>query len=237
MKKLYLNISLIIILLLSPIIITYAEEVDITKLGSIKIDCKHENNSLKNMNIKIYKIANANQNNGYTYLREFQNKERELSNITTSDLVKYSEELVEFINTNNIEPISSLTTNQEGIGTFNNLQVGLYLLVYEINSNSTYEYKASPVIISIPTIENDIAKYDLEIKPKIETTTINSNDTNNQQEESNSTITTTTTKKTPKTIDNIIKYVALLLISIVGIFIVVLYRIIRRKKEKNEKNI
>lgn len=231
MKRIYLTGTLIIILLILPVIKTYAEEIDISKIGSIKIDCKHENISLKNMNTKIYKIANINQNNEYTYLSNFQVKERELNNIATSDLVKYSEELVEFINTNNIEPNNSSTTNQEGIATFNNLSVGLYLLEYESLSDNQYTYNISPVLISVPTIENNIIKYDLEINPKVETTTINSN------EESEVTYgpKIETTKKSPKTNDNIMTYIILLTISLLGISIVVLYKK-NRKKEKNEKN-
>lgn len=231
MKKNYLTVILVIVLLISPVIKTYAEEIDISKIGSIKIDCKHENISLKNMNTKIYKIANINQNNEYTYLSNFQVKERELNNIATSDLVKYSEELVEFINTNNIEPNNSSTTNQEGIATFNNLSVGLYLLEYESLSDNQYTYNISPVLISVPTIENNIIKYDLEINPKVETTTINSN------EESEVTYgpKIETTKKSPKTNDNIMTYIILLIISLLGISIVVLYKK-NRKKEKNEKN-
>ena len=231
MKRIYLTVALIIILLILPVIKTYAEEIDISKIGSIKIDCKHENISLKNMNTKIYKIANINQNNEYTYLSNFQVKERELNNIATSDLVKYSEELVEFINTNNIEPNNSSTTNQEGIATFNNLSVGLYLLEYESLSDNQYTYNISPVLISVPTIENNIIKYDLEINPKVETTTINSN------EESEVTYgpKIETTKKSPKTNDNIMTYIILLIISLLGISIVVLYKK-NRKKEKNEKN-
>lgn len=231
MKKNYLTVILVIVLLILPVIKTYAEEIDISKIGSIKIDCKHENISLKNMNTKIYKIANINQNNEYTYLSNFQVKERELNNIATSDLVKYSEELVEFINTNNIEPNNSSTTNQEGIATFNNLSVGLYLLEYESLSDNQYTYNISPVLISVPTIENNIIKYDLEINPKVETTTINSN------EESEVTYgpKIETTKKSPKTNDNIMTYIILLTISLLGISIVVLYKK-NRKKEKNEKN-
>ena len=231
MKRIYLTGTLIIILLILPVTKTYAEEIDISKIGSIKIDCKHENISLKNMNTKIYKIANINQNNEYTYLSNFQVKERELNNIATSDLVKYSEELVEFINTNNIEPNNSSTTNREGIATFNNLSVGLYLLEYESLSDNQYTYNISPVLISVPTIENNIIKYDLEINPKVETTTINSN------EESEVTYgpKIETTKKSPKTNDNIMTYIILLIISLLGISIVVLYKK-NRKKEKNEKN-
>ncbi len=231
MKRIYLTVALIIILLILPVTKTYAEEIDMSKIGSIKIDCKHENISLKNMNTKIYKIANINQNNEYTYLSNFQVKERELNNIATSDLVKYSEELVEFINTNNIEPNNSSTTNQEGIATFNNLSVGLYLLEYESLSDNQYTYNISPVLISVPTIENNIIKYDLEINPKVETTTINSN------EESEVTYgpKIETTKKSPKTNDNIMTYIILLIISLLGISIVVLYKK-NRKKEKNEKN-
>ena len=231
MKRIYLTVALIIILLILPVTKTYAEEIYMSKIGSIKIDCKHENISLKNMNTKIYKIANINQNNEYTYLSNFQVKERELNNIATSDLVKYSEELVEFINTNNIEPNNSSTTNQEGIATFNNLSVGLYLLEYESLSDNQYTYNISPVLISVPTIENNIIKYDLEINPKVETTTINSN------EESEVTYgpKIETTKKSPKTNDNIMTYIILLIISLLGISIVVLYKK-NRKKEKNEKN-
>ena len=87
-------------------------------------------------------------------------------------------------------------------------------------------------------IENNIIDYDVEINSKVESTIISANNepTTNSGEKINSP-NKEAVKKTPKTRDDIINYISLLIISIIGIIIVVLYKKRNRKKDNNEKDI
>ena len=226
-------ILLLLLILIYPITFIYAEEIDITRKSNININYKYENKPIEKVDVNLYKIADINQNGEYTYLNTFQEKEQDLKNKVISEQVEYAKELSEYINEKNIESDNTTFTNQEGIASFSSISVGLYLLTYEQIIDNNYEYKSSPILISIPTLENESLIYDIDINPKLETTTINSN------EESTITYgkTNENTKKSPKTGDNIMTYIILLIISLIGISIVVLYISKKRKKEKNEKDI
>ena len=234
MKSKNILTLLLLLILIYPITYIQAEEIDISRKCNININYKYENKLIEKVDINLYKIADINQNGEYTYLNTFQEKEQTLNNKVISEQVEYAKELDEYIKKNNIESDNTATTNQEGLAAFSDLSVGLYLLTYEEIIDNNYEYKSSPILISIPTLENESLIYDIDINPKLEITTLKPSNNDNKVEDN---INNNDNKKNiiekllnPKTGDNIMIYIILLLLSLLGISIVVLY--IKRNKKK-----
>ena len=232
-------IKILLILLLFPITIVNADSIDISRNSSIKIYYKFNDNSITNMNTKIYKIADINTDYNYEYLEKYKDLEQGINNMSSSQVNEYAIELKEYIKNNNISSDDSITSNTDGIGSFTNLSVGLYLLIFDTLNNDNYEYKASPTLVTIPNyneIDNNYT-YDAELYAKIETTTISpSSDINDKTNNNKNNKSPTNKSLIPKTGDNIIIYITLLFISLLGITSIVLYKKSRKKELKDEKS-
>ena len=243
-KKLFIYILLTI-----PIITVKADNIDTSIKGSINIHYEYENNKINNINIKIYNIADINNNLEYIFKDDYKDVEKNIKKMSSSELGVYAKELEDYINNNNLTYDSTNITNEEGIALFNNLNVGIYLLTYEEKIINNKKYNVNPTIINIPSIneKNNTYNYNLDIYSKVETTTISTNNDKSNIVDNNINNNSSNKKerkgiienifKNPKTGDSIIVFVILLFISLIGIISVVLYEKRSRKKEiKNEEN-
>lgn len=141
----------------------YANTADLTKNGSIEITLKEANeNMINGAEITIYHIADAiNVNNNLTYsLRNnITGCNVNLDNLTDTDLINQ-------INKCNLDNANKYTkvTNTNGIVSFNNLKLGLYI-IKQTNKVKGYS-NIDSFLIAIPTVEDNTWIYDIKSKPK-----------------------------------------------------------------------
>lgn len=162
MKKILwlLGVSLMLVLPVS------ANTVDFNQKGSIVLELveQEHNEKIADANIEIIKIADAkvdsNGNLYYEYVTSLNNCNVDIKDVTKIDV----NELTTCIN-DNTDKVSNLT-DSNGIVSFNNLDLGLYL-VRQTNKLNNYT-SIDSYLVTIPTIEDNTWVYDICSAPKTE---------------------------------------------------------------------
>lgn len=162
MKKILwlLGVSLMLVMPVS------ANTVDFNKKGSIMLELveQEHNEKIADVNIEIIKIADAkvdsNGNLYYEYVTSLNNCNVNIKDVTKIDV----NELTTCIN-DNTDKISNLT-DSNGIVSFNNLDLGLYL-VRQTNKLNNYT-SIDSYLVTIPTIEDNTWVYEIHSIPKTE---------------------------------------------------------------------
>ena len=242
----------VLVFFLIPITFIMADTIDYSRVGSININSTYKDIKFSNVNIKLYKIASINNNGDYVFDTIFQEKEKDIKNMSSSSLGDYALELNRYILSKNINSTFNKLSDINGVVRFDNLELGLYLIVSDEIINDGNKYIVSPFIVEVPSIDESTKNYiyNINIFDKVEIVADNSsgndiNTTSSNNDSSNTnTIGADNSKKNnnnsiislPITSDNIIKYFIGLLLSVIGIIAIVIY-LKSRKKEKNEKNI
>lgn len=142
---------------------TELEQVDKARTGSIQVELTDGKAGTEKSNIKVscQKVADIVQGE-YVLTGDYKNAEVDLNAIETSSNLK---DVAEKLLTKSENSTNTDTTDESGIVTFNNLEVGVYLIYAE--DSETYD-TVDPSLIAIPTwsdSEEDML-YDVVITPK-----------------------------------------------------------------------
>lgn len=238
---------IVIIMLLSCLFIGYGRvyAIDIDKKGIIDGIYSYDNDKISGVNIKLYKIANIDEDNNYHFLDEYKQYESDISNMSNSEWNTFTYKILDYIKDNNLNENTSTVSQIDGYFTFDDIGVGLYIIVFDDLDSGNIVYSATPVLISIPDYDR-ISKelsYEITIKAKIEGRKKDITPTDDKKEEINNKpnddkkVTPNDSVNTPKTYDEIIKYIVVLIIVVI-ILIILIYFIkksLRGKECKNEK--
>lgn len=230
MQKIKNKIVLFLVLLLLSTNNVYAINVDTTKKGSLNIKATYSEKVLNNANIYLYHVADMNENAEFTYTKDFEGN-KEIKDYKTSEWNELALSLDKHINEKNLKPIITQITDETGTTNIENLTSGLYLIKMDPITEENYQYQSSPSLISVPTY-NEMTKeyiYDVQVMVKTESKFIGATD---PEEKPNVPSTDKNTTKAPNTYDNIMKYIILFTLSIIGIIVIILYRSRREEVQK-----
>lgn len=221
MKKTLLKITLIVITFFA--INVNAENIDSIRLNNITIKYSYGDTNFSNKKVYLYKLADIDVSGELKYTENFTDLELNLNNLTTSELNALTVKISNQVTQENIQHTFEQVTDTEGIAKFNSLPTGIYLLKIDTVTNKDYQYKAIPMLISIPLYDevNKQYRYDLSIIAKTEAKYIGEQLNNGN------------TTNPPNTVDSIMIYVAVFIISILCIIGLVCY--INKIKKKGSK--
>lgn len=138
--------------------------IDFNKKGSIEItlSIKEEETKIEGASITIYKVAHAKEENHnliFEYTNEFSSCQASLKNLETNSITS---EIDKCLN-NNIKG-TTLVTNKEGTVTFNDLELGLYL-VKQTSRVENYS-QIEPFLVMLPRVIDNKWEYNIKSKPK-----------------------------------------------------------------------
>lgn len=137
-----------------------AEEVDTTKTGSITITL--DNQQVSGGSLRLYQIATV-EDNKFVYTNGYENCGISLDKLD-SDTAKA---LAKISTDTNTSVTQSVVKGSNVV--FNQLQVGLYLVVQD-GSFENYQ-SIDPFLVSIPQKEGESYIYDVDASPKVGTLT------------------------------------------------------------------
>ena len=153
----------------SSISIIYAQEnlnlIDFNKKGNLEITLiDNESDAVKDVNISLYYVAKAvkkNNNLSFEYLEEFNNCNVSLDKLNDNNV---SNEIFGCIN----DEMYSIDkkTDIDGTVKYNNLELGLYLVVQNIKKEG--HSNIEPFLVTIPRSEDSKWVYNIESLPKTE---------------------------------------------------------------------
>lgn len=233
MQKIKNKVVLFLLLLLLSINNVYAINVDTTKKGKLNIKATYSEKVLSNAKINLYHVADMNENAEFTYTKDFEGN-KEIKEYKTSEWNELALSLDKHINEKKLTPIITKTTDESGLTNIENLTSGLYLIKMDPITEENYQYQSSPSLISVPTY-NEMTKeyiYDVQVMVKTESKFIGTTD---NEEKPSVPSTDKDTTKAPNTYDNIMKYIILFTLSIIGIIVIVFYRSRKEEVQKWKK--
>lgn len=153
-----------LLLFLTGTSVVSANTIDFSKKGNINISLlDNDNKGISNAEITIYKIANAvlkNANLAYENIEQLNSCNIDLSKINENSI---TQELIDCVDKNaNFK--KTATTNDEGIVSFDDLDLAIYLVVQSKKVPGTSSI--DPYMISIPQIEDNSWIYSINSIPK-----------------------------------------------------------------------
>ena len=138
------------------------------KSDTLTITCQKDDIILSNMEWKIYKVAEI-QNNSYELTGDFQNYSVNLNGLSTSQLQAAAVTLETYAAVDKISPLNTGLTNNKGQIAFGGLDFGLYLVAGESVIASGKCYVPSPSLIVLDDSDDKGLnwKYDVNATPKL----------------------------------------------------------------------
>lgn len=221
MKKVKLVVVLVLSLFLTTINVFAL--VNTNTIGSIEGKYSFGDFNITDTNVYLYRLADLSSDEKFTYVDDFVGLSSDINTIRVSEWNNFATEVYKYIKDKNVNYIKDAKTDSEGKFTFSELKVGLYLILVDNKKTEDYEYSSKPILVSIPNRNEitDTYMYDLSIFVKTEAKSLNVNPGGDED-----------TPKPPYTGDDIYKYVLIFACSFVIFVGVVVYLIVKAKKEK-----
>ncbi len=166
MKKRLLSVLCILILMAvvaSPA--AAVELIDLQRKGSITVSVVYDEKPVSGGKLTIYRVAEVaveDWNFGFRYLDDFADCGEPLDNLYRSRLITALETCVA---EKKLQGIPG-TIDKQGTVTFEELELGLYLVV-QTEASAGY-YPANSFLVSLPGKENGKYDYDVDASPKMD---------------------------------------------------------------------
>lgn len=142
-------------------------ELDLSRKGSVSVTMRDSmtQDTVSGGSLSIYKVADVvveNGNSFYKYTDKFSECIWSLEDLENSELAS---NLSAYVAENEVGGATSLI-DEKGIGRFEELDLGLYLVVQTTPSEGYFSL--NPFLVSVPIIENDEFVYDVDATSKAE---------------------------------------------------------------------
>lgn len=220
--------------------------IDINQVSSIDLNYQYDEKSIEGAVVSLYKIASVDSIGNYSYISPFTSRTEDLNSLSASATRTLASELSSVIKEDQIAYNYQKNSTKTGHVQFDSLTPGVYLVLTDEVIDSGEKYQTLPFFVSIPQIENGNYIYDVAVDVKIEaevvptpTPTPSISPSPTPTPSPTSTPTPTPTHNTifsPSTYDDIVIYVSIFAVCIIGVGIVVYYIVQKNKKEKINKN-
>lgn len=165
MKKRFLLLLCVALLVSALTVTTHAVEVpDYDRLGSISITMTYRDKVVSGGTLTLYRVADVHVDGGnhsFAYTEEFAGCEIPLEDLSKSDLPAA---LAKIVKDNSLKGITK-TIDKKGKVSFDDLELGLYLLV-QLKAAPGYK-TVSPFLVSVPGKDGGSYIYDVDGSPKL----------------------------------------------------------------------
>jgi len=143
--------------------------VDTSKKGTLDLSYKYNDIVFEGIEISIYHVANLTVGGTFELNDTFSKYPINVSNVQTqSEWNKIASTLDAYVEVENLVPTANVKTNAEGVASFTDLTIGLYLV---IGCRAEYDEgycDYNTFLISVPGLDaGDNWVYDVAAKPKV----------------------------------------------------------------------
>ena len=220
--------------------------IDLTHASSMSLNYQYDEKLIENAVVSIYKIADIDTIGNYSYIGPFTSRTENLNDLSASATGALARELSDTVTKDQIAYDYQKNTSETGHVRFDNLTPGIYLVLTEDVIEDGEKYQAIPFLVSIPQIEDGNYIYDIPVDVKIEAVAVptpspspspTSSPTSSPSPSPTPIPTPSPTPShntifSPSTYDDIVIYVSIFAICVIGAGIVVYYIVKKKKKGK-----
>lgn len=165
-QKRFLTLILAVVFLCAMSAAAYAYDVpDLNRKGTINITMNQGDSAVGGGTLTLYHVGAVQEddgNYGFVFIDDFIDCDVSLEDISSP---KLAEGLADYAKEHNVKGVSQ-SIGEDGKLSFENLELGLYLLVQNKAANGYAAIK--PFLVSIPINENGIYVYTVDASPKME---------------------------------------------------------------------
>ena len=170
MKKRISLLCVLISLILLPVQIFAAGAIDLEQKASLTISYKEDDQPFEDVEFSIYQLATVDKYGSLTVLEEYNLYDIDISGKNDDSWKEIAFAIEGYIYIENIAPSATAKTNEDGIIQFDDLSLGLYLVIGENHQKDEFIYSVDSFLVMLPTtnVLTNEWNYDLQVKPKIE---------------------------------------------------------------------
>lgn len=155
------------VVMLLPTQVMAAESIDTQAPTSLAITLAPEDIPAKNVEFRLYQVANVSEDGEFTYVGKFANYPISPVDDDPDAMRLLATTLLGFVVADSIAPNYMSNTNDEGIVGFEGLSTGLYLVFGGTYLEGTKYITPTPFLISLPDLDTEnVWQYDVEVKTK-----------------------------------------------------------------------
>lgn len=133
-----------------------------TKYGS------SDPNPVAGIPYRIYHVADIDNGPVFTLTEEFKDCGIKLKGDSANEWDSVAELIKGYAQANSIEPVYTLSSDENGTVIIDGIDTGLYLVVGERTTVGSYTYSVKPGIVTVPNFVDGAWNYDVTMLPKIE---------------------------------------------------------------------
>lgn len=226
MRKVLSSLFLFLTIFSFSILNVQADNIDPSKVSSITVHYQYDDVKIADTDVSLYYLASIDTSGQYSFQDPYLDISFEVGNMSTSQISLKAKEILSYVTKKELQSDFTLKTQADGTSYFSNLVPGLYLISMNSKVVGDYQYNVSPMLVTIPTIENGIYQYDVLVNAKTEREKIEQEVTPPHDNENGEMV--------PNTLDNIYLYMGLLLISFLIMIGVMIYILRKKGGNKNE---
>ncbi len=169
----FICIFLGVCMMLSGVRTLAAPKIDTNRGISISLKYEYNGTPISNVRFNVYKVADMQSNGSFVATQDFSRYSVSFDNLSSENLKSLSDTLSAYIMRDNITPISSSVTGDEGFAAFRFAKkqtAGLFLIIGEKKKVGNFVYTPETLLISLPTLSDDgkTYLYDVVAVPKSE---------------------------------------------------------------------
>ena len=161
-------LSLLLIFVLIPTQTFAAGKIDINHKVDFTISYVDEDLPLVGVGFYLYQIAFVNEYGEYTLTNDFSAYNVDIESMDDAVWKTLSSTLEGYILRDKVVPTYSQLTDENGIASFDDIDVGLYLVMGDQYEQNNYLYEVDAYIVQLPSLDKQDNEwiYDVKSKPK-----------------------------------------------------------------------
>ena len=117
---------------------------------------------------RIYRVAEIDNGPVFTLTEAFKGCGIDLKGDSANEWDGVAELIKGYAQANSIEPVYTLSSNENGTVLIEGIDTGLYLVVGERTTVGSYTYSVKPCMVTVPNIVDGTWNYDVTMSPKME---------------------------------------------------------------------
>ncbi len=147
--------------------------IDTSRKTSLTVYFGENGTGFPNVDFRFYRVANMSDTGSFTLWGDFHAYPVSLENLDSSGWRALAQTLYAYVKRDNLQPLRTGKTNSDGLISFSELTVGLYLVTGDMYTKEGTTYTPEPMLVSLPGLTaGDEWDYDVEVSCKYDSGTI-----------------------------------------------------------------
>lgn len=121
--------------------------------GSLQMTCRHVQENIEGVSFQIYQIASTEDASKYTVTKDFTEYQVDFTELANDEWYDLASTLAAYTARDHLTPTQQKSTGKDGIVSFENLDLGIYLVTGDTYTWNSKIYRMNPFLVAVPQRE------------------------------------------------------------------------------------